>query len=178
MFRCVNNSIWDLYDFYFFNLKYIQTVPLSVFIPGDIPCNGSPFLGTFLSGLAEPWELSRKQPCCFPWTWGTPVAASSSPWLFPETGAAVAKFLGRRWGLPPLLILPSTCGALFPGMSQGRDGQLAWTVDDAGLQGPERKTQNRLRAFICQCPLVLCHGPLSMDFYWKAVSGRQQLLSQ
>lgn len=99
---------------------------------------------TFVSELVEPWEPNRVAVLFSLVLGGTPVVASSRPWLFPAISgdrSSRGQFPGRRSGLPPFLILPSTCGLLFPGVSMGREGQLTWTVDAADLWSPKRKTQ-------------------------------------
>lgn len=133
---------------------------------------------TFVSELVEPWEPNRVA------VMFSLVLGGHLWWLPLGLGyfrrqMQQGPVSGRRLGLPPFLILPSTCGLLFPGASLGRVGQLAWTVDAAGLWGPKRKTQKMDECFYLPTSICFLSGPAEpVDFYWNAISSAQQLLSQ
>lgn len=85
---------------------------------------------TFVSELVEPWEPNTVAVLFSLVLGGTPVVASSRPWLF----------LGRRLGLPPFLISPSTCGLPFPSVSLGREGAVGLDCGCCWPLGSNRKT--------------------------------------
>lgn len=96
---------------------------------------------TFVSELVEPWEPNRVAVLFSLVLGGDTCGGLLEALAVSGDRSSRGQFPGRRSGLPPFLILPSTCGLLFPGVSMGREGQLTWTVDAADLWSPKRKTQ-------------------------------------